>query len=204
MSARNPQDIAQYSNNKNMLIASDYLKITKNYYGSIHAEKEGNEIEWKQYSRIRFTLIEHKNKSKQHCMFNLSVDDCRWIFHMISCNVINWTFSREKIVGENVSKILIKRQSTDSYGKPRKLPWYIEISNGTGVPEQKGNLNTCKKGTYKEKTKLYINISDENFYTFMKRIERFIEIFETAYSGYIMQQKVKYEEKNKNWQGGSM
>lgn len=199
MAARNPQDIAQYSNNKNMLIASDYLKITNNRYGSIHAEREDDGSGRKKYSRIHFTLIEHQTKSKKNCTFNLTVDDCRWIFHIIECNVINWSFSREKIIGKDVSKLTIKRQATDQYGKPRRLPWYIEISNGTGIPETMGNLTTCKKGSYQEKTKLSINMADENFYMFMKRIDRFIDIFEIGYSGYIVQQKLNTEENLRNY-----
>lgn len=193
MAARNEEDIVQYSNNRNMLIASDYLKVTNYLYGSIHAEKENDGNGKNRYSRIRFTMIEHQKKSKQFCNFNLTVDDCRWIFHVSDSNVLNWEFLKEKVIGENVNKLTIKRQAVDQNGNPRFLPWYIEISNGSAVPEVNGNLTTYKRGTYEEKTKLGINMSDENFYTFMYRIIRFIEIFENGYANYIVQKKFEFE-----------
>lgn len=194
---RNQEDIATYTNGRNMLVATDHLVISGKY-GSVHAEKESFGENRTMYSRIRFTLLEFQ--SKANCKFNLTVDDCRWIMHMLESNVYEWAFHREKIIGSEVSKLVIARQPKDQNGRDRNLPWYIEISNGTGNPIKRGALTICQTGSYVQKQKLYLNLSEEDFYKFMKRIVCFIEIFEVGYAPYIVNQKIAYEQniKEKN------
>ncbi len=66
------KDIAKTSNGKVVLVASDELKVTSSFYGSIFAERE--EINGKkEYSKIPISLLE-VGGSKKNVTFYLDVD----------------------------------------------------------------------------------------------------------------------------------
>lgn len=164
---RQQNDIASCSNGKNMLIASDSLKITEHYYAGIFTEKEviGDK---ETYSRIGLTLIKIGG-SKEHVTFFMQPDQADYIYEcskkFMDMSYFSYRPGRQ---------ITINRQSIYN-GRPSQYPWYIEIME-------------------KDK-KMFINLTDENFFVFMNRIHRFIKVFSYGYSYYIIQKKMEYDSK---------
>lgn len=162
-------DIASCSNGKNMLIAGDSLRVTENYYAGIFAEKENNSNQDSVYSKIILKLIKIGG-SKKNVTFFLDPDQAEYLY-VLSKKFIDITYHSYK-EGQKVRQLIINRQSVYN-GQLSKYPWYIEIKEGD--------------------EKLFININDEQFFIFMNRIHRFIELFCHGYSNYIINLKLGYE-----------
>lgn len=175
------KDIAKTSNGKVVLVASDELKVTSSFYGSIFAEKEVINGK-KEYSKIPISLLE-VGGSKKNVTFYLDVDQAEYLYEFSrSFQDCGYTSYKENDSKTLIRSLTVKRQSFYK-DQQRKFPWYLEI----------------KVTKNKQTEKSSINMTDEGFFIFMNRIHRFISCFVTAYSTNIMQMKYNYE-KNKNYQ----
>lgn len=172
------RDIAKTSNGKVVLVATDDLKITSSFYGSIFAEKE--EINGKtEYSKIPISLLE-VGGSKKNVTFYLDIDQAEYLYEFAKSFQDCSYSSYKEIETQKLSRSLLVRRQSYYKNQPKNFPWYLEIQ-------------VTKKG---KTEKSCINMTDEGFFTFMNRIHRFIDCFVTAYSTNIMKMKYEYEQ---NW-----
>ncbi|MBR3910063.1 MAG: hypothetical protein IKJ54_02055, partial [Anaerotignum sp.] len=134
----------------------------------------------KQISCVGIILQDYSNgtgKKTVRVSANISPDEAEYIFLQVKNGVEEFRFEQDKIFGENdengrakVTKLRLARAAKSKNGEPRKYPWYIEIGNGTGVKVKSDKGGYFIKGeSYKESAKVYINISDLDFFKLMLR-----------------------------------
>ena len=73
-------------------------------------------------------------------------------------------------------KLTVNRNSYMK-GEETSYPWYIAINDN-------GN-------------QMFINLTDEDFFTLMSRIHRWINLVANNYAGYLMKKKFDYEHGNR-------
>lgn len=79
------------------------------------------------------------------------------------------------------SKIRIIRAVKDAKGNARKLPWYIEIENGKGIPQKNSTGGTyMKANSFLSEGKAYTNLSDLDLFRLLSRVSSYIDSWEKA------------------------
>ena len=80
---------------------------------------------------------------------NISPEEAKFILSRLTAGFQEYSFQQDKIFGQKdskgyakVSKVRIIRAPKDNKGAVRKLPWYIEVENGKGIPQQNANGGT--------------------------------------------------------------
>ena len=97
---------------------------------------------------------------------------------------------RRKIFGEPdengysiVRKMTVGRHDTDSQGRPRRCPWYVEIQNGIGIPVHNANGGTyCQKDSCQCRQKVALFLNDRDMFALFGRAEAYIRAFELEYA----------------------
>ena len=80
-----------------------------------------------------------------------------------------------------VSKLRIIRATKDSKGAARKLPWYIEVENGKGIPQKNANGGTyMKPNSFVSTGKVYANLSDLDLFDLLSSVSSYIDCWEHA------------------------
>lgn len=115
---------------------------------------------------------------------NLSPDTVLYLFEHIRTNEMWFSFTEDKIFGlpdadgrMQVTKVRI------AHGDPskRKLPWYIEVTNGTGIGQKNKVGGTyMQAGSFVEQAQVHINLSDRDIFQLFSRTSRFIAAWEAA------------------------
>ena len=186
------RQISVYMTDKKLVEFLDKLKpAPTEYYAHIHSFGDKDEDGVKQISCVGIILQDYSNgtgKKTVRVSANISPDEAEYIFLQVKNGVEDFRFEQDKIFGENdengrakVTKLRLARAAKSKNGEPRKYPWYIEIGNGTGVKVKSDKGGYFIKGeSYKENAKVYINISDLDFFKLMLRVSRYIENWEAA------------------------
>ena len=99
---------------------------------------------------------------------NISPEQVKFFLSRIEAAIESYSFSEEKIFGSpdksgyaQVTKFKLIRATKDAKGNIRKLPWYIEIENGKGIPVQNASGGTyMKPNSFVSTGKAYANMSD--------------------------------------------
>ena len=92
-----------------------------------------------------------------------------------------------------VTKFKLIRATKDAKGNVRKLPWYIEVENGKGIPVQNANGGTyMKPNSFVSTGKAYANMSDLDLYECLSRVGSYISCWEMAMAPYLIK-KAKEE-----------
>lgn len=122
--------------------------------------------------------------SKITARANLSPDTVLYLFEHIRTNEMWFNYTEDKIFGEpdadgrmQVTKFRV------AHGDPskRKLPWYIEIANGTGIGQKNKVGGTyMQAGSFAELSKVFINLSDKDIFLLFSRTARYIAAWEAA------------------------
>lgn len=187
------RQIAVYKTDKKLVELIDKLNPAPvEFYAHMHAQ--GDEVsgsDRRMYSNIGMTMLDYsegKGDSTKRAEANLSPDEVRYLFSRCEIGVQTFEFKTDKIFGNpdekgraKVVKLVIRRATVGSDGKPRKYPWYIEIENGSGIPQKTAIGGTyCQSGSFMSETKIFTNMSDLDFYKLFNRANRFIEMFEMA------------------------
>ena len=80
-----------------------------------------------------------------------------------------------------MSKIRILRAVKDNKGAIRKLPWYIEVENGKGIPQKNTNGGTyMKANSFVSEGKVGANLSDLDLFKLLSRTASYIDSWEKA------------------------
>lgn len=137
--------IAVYKNSKTLLEFQDKLKVAPiTSYAHIHASGEKGADGRRTHSLIGVLMKDYSkgtgDKAVTVCA-NISPKEAKFILSRLTAGFQEYTFQQDKIFGDTddkgyakVSKVRIIRATKDSKGNARKLPWYIEVENGKGIP----------------------------------------------------------------------
>ena len=184
--------IAVYKNSKTLLEFQDKLKVAPiNSYAHIHAGGETGADGRRTHSLIGILMKDYSkgtgDKAVTVCA-NISPKEAKFILSRLTAGFSEYTFQQDKIFGDKdeqgyakVSKVRIIRATKDSKGAARKLPWYVEVENGKGVPQKNANGGTyMKPNSFVSTGKVYANLSDIDLFDLLSSVSSYIDCWEHA------------------------
>lgn len=184
--------IAVYKNSKTLLEFQDKLKVAPiNSYAHIHAGGEIGADGRRTHSLIGILMKDYSkgtgDKAVTVCA-NISPKEAKFILSRLTAGFSEYTFQQDKIFGDKdeqgyakVSKVRIIRATKDSKGAARKLPWYVEVENGKGVPQKNANGGTyMKPNSFVSTGKVYANLSDLDLFDLLSSVSSYIDCWEHA------------------------
>ena len=184
--------IAVYKNSKTLVELQDKLKVASMYsYAHIHADGEPGEDGRKMHSLIGILMKDYSKGTGNNSVTvtaNISPEETKFILSRLTAGFQEYTFQQDKIFGDKdargyskVSKVRIQRAPKDSKGNTRKLPWYIEVENGKGIPQKNDNGGTyMKANSFISKGKVSANLSDLDMFKLLSRTSSYIDCWEKA------------------------
>ena len=91
------------------------------------------------------------------------------------------------------TKITINRQSKNNKGEAKKYKYYICVENGYGEKVMNSNGSCyCGSNTYKIDKKVFINMSDEDFFCKISEVHNHIQGFISAFAPSVIRNEYKY------------
>lgn len=184
--------IAVYKNSKTLLEFQDKLKVAPiTSYAHIHASGETGTDGRRIHSLIGILMKDYSkgtgDKAITVCA-NISPQEAKFILSRLTAGFQEYTFQQEKIFGDKdehgyakVSKVRIIRATKDSKGTVRKLPWYVEVENGKGIPQKNATGGTyMKANSFVSSGKVYANLSDLDFHDLLSSVSSYIDCWEHA------------------------
>lgn len=184
--------IAVYKNSKTLLEFQDKLKVAPiNSYAHIHAGGETGADGRRTHSLIGILMKDYSkgtgDKAVTVCA-NISPKEAKFILSRLTAGFSEYTFQQDKIFGDKdeqgyakVSRVRIIRATKDSKGAARKLPWYVEVENGKGVPQKNANGGTyMKPNSFVSTGKVYANLSDLDLFDLLSSVSSYIDCWEHA------------------------
>lgn len=184
--------IAVYKNSKTLIEFRDKLKVASlESYAHIHADGEAAEGGFKRHSLIGILMKDYSRGTGDKAVTvtaNISPEEAKFILTRINAGFQEYAFQQDKIFGTKddkgyarVSKVRIIRATKDSKGAARKLPWFIEVENGKGIPQQNANGGTyMKANSFVSEGKVFANLSDLDLYRLLSRTASYIDAWEKA------------------------
>ena len=193
--------IAVYKNSKTLVEFQDKLKSAGIHsYAHIHANGEIDADGRKRYSLIGILMKDYSKGTGDKAVTvsaNLSPEQVKFFLSRIEACVESYSFLEEKIFGSpdkdgyaQVTKFKLIRATKDAKGNVRKLPWYIEVENGKGIPVQNANGGTyMKPNSFVSTGKAYANMSDLDLYECLSRVGSYISCWEMAIAPYLIKKE---------------
>lgn len=184
--------IAVYKNNKTLVEFQDKLKVASlECYAHLHADGEATAQGHKRHSLIGILMKDYSNGTGDKAVTvtaNISPEEAKFILSRLTAGFQEYAFEQEKIFGEvdasgyaRVSKVRIIRATKDGRGNERKLPWYLEVENGKGIPLKNATGGTyMKPKSFVSAGKVYANLSDMDMYKLLGRVSSYISAWEEA------------------------
>lgn len=184
--------IAVYKNSKVLLEFQDKLQMASlPNYGHIHADGEPGSDGRKRRSLIGILMKDYSRGTGDKAvtvMANISPDDARYLLSRLSAGFPEFTFQQEKIFGQkdqdgycSVTKVRFQRATKDRSGTPRKIPWYVEVENGKGIPQANANGGTyMKSGSFVSAGRVNANLTDQDLFRLLSRVSSYISGWEAA------------------------
>ena len=184
--------IAVYKNSKTLLEFQDKLKVAPiTSYAHIHASGETGADGRRMHSLIGILMKDYSkgtgDKAITVCA-NISPNEAKFILSRLTAGFSEYTFQQDKIFGDKdedgyarVSKVRIIRATKDNKGTVRKLPWYVEVENGKGIPQKNANGGTyMKPNSFVSTGKVYANLSDLYLFDLVSSVSSSIDCWEHA------------------------
>lgn len=184
--------IAVYKNSKTLLEFQDKLKVAPiTSYAHIHAGGEKGADGKRVHSLIGILMKDYSKGTGDKAVTvttNISPEEAKFILSRLNAGFQEYTFQQEKIFGSKdakgyaqVSKLRIIRATKDSKGAARKLPWFIEVENGKGIPQKNANGGTyMQSNSFVSEGKVFANLSDLDLYRLLSRTASYIDAWEKA------------------------
>lgn len=184
--------IAVYKNSRTLLEFQDKLKTASiQSYAHIHADGEEGAGGRRMRSLIGILMKDYSRGTGDKAVTvsaNVSPEEARFILSRLSAGFQEFAFQQEKIFGEKdergyarASKVRVIRASRDSKGAERKLPWYIEVENGCGIPQRNANGGTyMKPNSFGSQGKVHASLSDLELFRLLSRVSSYIDCWEHA------------------------
>lgn len=184
--------IAVYKNSKTLLEFQDKLKVAPiASYAHIHASGEKGADGRRMHSLIGILMKDYSKGTGDNAITvcaNISPKEAKFILSRLSAGFSEYTFQQDKIFGDTddkgyskVSKVRIIRATKDGKGNARKLPWYVEVENGRGIPQSNANGGTyMKPKSFVSAGKVYVNLSDLDLFNLLSSVSSYIDCWEHA------------------------
>jgi hypothetical protein len=182
------RQITVYQTSKKLVEFNDKLKTASvENYAHLHADSEKGVDGRRRISCIGVKMLDYSGGTGDKTISveaNLSPDNLLFLFEQVRANVPGFEFTEDKIFGVADSSgrmTVTKFRLVHSDPKVRKLPWGIEIGNGTGIAAKNAAGGTyCKSGSYAEKAKVFLSLSDMDAFKLFSRTARYIQAWEAA------------------------
>lgn len=184
--------IAVYKNSKTLLEFQDKLRVAPvTSYAHIHAGGEKGADGRRVHSLIGVLMKDYSkgtgDKAVTVCA-NISPQEAKFILSRLTAGFQEYSFQQDKIFGDKdehgyakVSKVRVIRATKDGKGNARKLPWYVEVENGRGIPQQNANGGTyMKANSFVSTGKVYANLSDLDLFGLLSSVSSYIDCWEHA------------------------
>ena len=184
--------IAVYKNSKTLLELQDKLKVAPiASYAHIHASGEKGADGRRMHSLIGVLMKDYSKGTGDNAVTvcaNISPKEAKFILSRLTAGFSEYTFQQDKIFGDTddkgyskVSKVRIIRATKDGKGNARKLPWYVEVENGRGIPQSNSNGGTyMKPKSFVSAGKVYVNLSDLDLFNLLSSVSSYIDCWEHA------------------------
>lgn len=202
------RQIAVYKTDKKLVELIDKLNPAPlELYAHIHAHGDDGEDGHRVYSNIGIVLQDYSagtGANIKRATANLLPDEALYIFSRVQNGVETFEFHTDKIFGQpdkdgrsQVTKLTVKRANVGSDGKPRRFPWYIEIENGTGIPQKTQIGGTyCQQNSFVSTVKVFANLNDLDFFKLFCRTSQYITAWELANAPALIRQARKQIDEN--------
>lgn len=208
--------ICKVQTDRKLIAVYDQLKCAAlTHYAQLHAKGEYKEHDHKANSLIKVTIQDYSNGTGDKnviAQFNLAPEQIQFILTRITAGFQEFEWSQSKIYGSpdaqgcsTAQQFSISRHTNDSSGRPMKSPWRIQIVNGKGikVQNQKGG-SYMKSGSFLSEKNAFIQLTDMDFYTLLKRTDSYITNWEACMApALITNGKQAYEKQQQDWQSQS-
>ncbi len=205
--------ICKVQTDRKLIAVYDQLKCAAlTHYAQLHAKGEYKENDHKANSLIKVTIQDYSNGTGDKnviAQFNLAPEQIQFILTRITAGFQEFEWSQSKIYGapdaqgySTAQQFSISRHTNDSSGRPMKSPWRIQIVNGKGVKvqNQKGG-SYMKSGSFLSEKNAFIQLTDMDFYTLLKRTDSYITNWEAGIApSLITNGKQAYEKQQQDWQ----
>lgn len=184
--------IAVYKNSKTLIEFQDKLKIASvSCYAHIHADGEPGADGRRRHSLIGILMKDYSDGTGDKAVTvtaNISPEEAKFILSRLTAGFREFNYQQDKIFGDpdsagysKASKIRITRSVKDTQGNVRKLPWYIEIENGKGIPQKNSTGGTyMKANSFISEGKAYTNLNDLELFRLLSRVSSYIDSWEKA------------------------
>ena len=184
--------IAVYKTDKALLELYDSLKAASSLFPA-HIHATGEKAECGERSLIRMNMLDYSEETQGNTVkvfANISPEETKYIYSALFCHLPDFNYQQEKIFGTPdeegysiVTKLQISRYDTDSQGRKRNYPWYVEIQNGRGMAASNANGGTyCRKDSYICDGKVKLFLSDRDMFTLFCKAYSYIQAFELEYA----------------------
>ena len=140
------------------------------------------------YSLIRAVMVDYSDRDKSFSVYaNLSPEMVKYLYEQIKQNMDDFFWSQQKIFHEKdaapeegaVTCFSICRHRYDATGKERRMPWTVEIQNGTGrIAHNRNGGQYCEKGSYRKDKGVSVSLKDEDIFGLFARADAVIRAFE--------------------------
>ena len=205
--------IAVYKNSKTLIEFQDKLKTASvESYAHIHADGERTGDGRKKHSLIGILMKDYSNGTGDKAVTvtaNISPEEAKFILSRITAGFQEYTFQQEKIFGNTdehgyaaVTKLRILRATRDSKGNERKMPWYVEVENGKGIPLKNASGGTYMKAkSFVSMGKVYANLTDLDLFKLLSRVSSYVDSWELAVAPYLIKTAKQAITERQNAQG---
>lgn len=180
--------IAVYKTDKGLLELLDSLKPACSLFPA-HIHASGEKAEKGERSLIRLNMLDYSKGTGENTISvfaNISPEEARYIYSALFNHLIDFEYVQDKIFGipdedgySIVTKLQIRRYETDSQGKKRNYPWFVEIQNGKGIADENSNGGTyCRKNSYACEKAVKLFLCDRDMFVLFCRANSYINAFE--------------------------
>lgn len=186
--------IYKIQNDRKLIAIYDRLRCAANTnYAQIHAKGEYSENNRKIHSLISITIQDYSNGTGTNnviAQFNLSPEQIQFLLTRITAGFQDFEWSQSKIFGQpdsqgysTAQQFSISRHSFDRNGQPMKSPWRLQIVNGKGIKVTNQNGGSyMQSGSFAVQKNTFIQLSDMDLYTLLKRTDSYITQWENCIS----------------------
>lgn len=181
------RQISVYKNQSALLELNNCMRPASGLF-PWHIHAQGAEGEGG-YSLIRAVMVDYSRKNSSVSVYaNLSPELVKYLFAQMQRGVEEFSFFQQKIFHDKEAKVedagivtcfSIKRNAFDAAGNERRMPWQVEIQNGTGrIAHNKNGGQFCAKGTYRKEKAVPVSLKDEEIFMLFARADAVIRAFE--------------------------
>lgn len=190
--------IGKVQTDRKLIALYDRLRhAAPTHYAQLHAKGEFSENGHKCHSLIGVSIQDYSNGTGDKnviTQFNLTPEQIQFFLTRITAGFQEFEWSQSKIYGEpdqqgysTAQQFNISRHAFDQNGQPMKIPWRIQITNGRGIKVNNKNGGAyMKSGTFTPQKSAFIQLSDLDLYTLLKRTDVYITQWENCISNQLI------------------